>query len=59
MEYDAGSIGDGTYDFRPFFLHRPRTELYDRIAGRCEEMVRGGVQEETVVVYEGQEKARG
>eukprot|EP00955_Chlamydomonas_euryale_P020712 219459-Chlamydomonas_euryale.AAC.1 len=42
VEYPAGSIGDGEFDFRPFFLHRARTELYDRIGARCEEMVFSG-----------------
>ena len=37
--FPLGSIGDGEFDFRPFFLIRKRTELYDRIAARCEEMV--------------------
>ena len=29
------------YDFRCFFLHRPRLELYDRIELRCEQMACG------------------
>jgi hypothetical protein len=37
--YPPGSIGDGEFDFRPFFLWRDRLELYDRIGERCEEMV--------------------
>lgn len=37
--FAAGDIGDGEFDFRPFFLSRSRGELYDRIAARCEEMV--------------------
>ena len=39
--FPPGSVGDGEFDFRPFFLIRGRAELYDRIAARCEEMVRG------------------
>lgn len=31
------------YDFRCFFLNRPRLELYDRIGLRCEQMVVGGI----------------
>ncbi|GLI64936.1 hypothetical protein VaNZ11_008337, partial [Volvox africanus] len=30
------------FDFRCFFLHRPRLQLYDRIAARVEEMILGG-----------------
>lgn len=32
-----------TYDFRCFFLDRPRAELYRRIDMRCEEMLRDGL----------------
>ncbi len=39
VAYESGSIGDGEFDFRPFFLHRDRMELYGRIGARCEEMV--------------------
>ena len=39
--FPAGSVGDGEFDFRPFFLSRARADLYDRIAARCEEMVSG------------------
>ena len=31
------------YDFRCFFLVRPRTQLYDRIGLRCEQMLLGGL----------------
>lgn len=31
------------YDFRCFFLNRPRLELYDRIGVRCEQMIVNGL----------------
>ena len=31
------------FDFRCFFLHRPRVELYRRIDLRCEQMVQRGL----------------
>lgn len=34
------------YDFRCWFLHRPRTTLYHRIEKRCEKMVEEGLLEE-------------
>lgn len=37
---------DLDYDFRCFFLHRPRVDLFRRIDRRCEEMVAGGLLEE-------------
>lgn len=37
-----------TYDFRCFFLDRPRAELYRRIDVRCEEMLRDGLLQECV-----------
>ncbi|GAX75196.1 hypothetical protein CEUSTIGMA_g2640.t1 [Chlamydomonas eustigma] len=45
--YPPGSIGDGEFDFRPFFLWRDRLELYDRIGDRCEEMVFTGLLDES------------
>jgi hypothetical protein len=36
-------VSDPEFDFRPFFLHRGRLALYDRIETRVEEMVGGGV----------------
>lgn len=35
-----------TFDFRCWFLHRPRKLIYDRIDVRCEEMVKEGFLEE-------------
>lgn len=35
-----------TFDFRCWFLHRPRKLIYDRIDQRCEEMVKQGFMEE-------------
>lgn len=35
------------YDFRCYFLYRPRVELYRRIDARVEDMLGGGVLEET------------
>ena len=46
VRYPQGSIGDGAFDYRLFFLHRSRSELYDRIASRCEEMVFLGLLDE-------------
>ncbi len=34
------------YDFRCWFLHRPRDVLYERIERRCEQMVESGLIEE-------------
>jgi len=34
------------YDFRCWFLHRPRSSLYRRIEKRCEKMVKQGLVEE-------------
>ena len=31
------------YDFRCFFLSRPRAELYRRADARCEDMLAGGL----------------
>ncbi|KAK9829894.1 hypothetical protein WJX72_008519 [[Myrmecia] bisecta] len=44
MALDATAPLD--YDFRCFFLNRPRLQLYDRIALRCESMLEGGLLEE-------------
>ena len=41
LDLDVGAPLD--YDFRCFFLNRPRVELYRRIDARCEEMVVGGL----------------
>lgn len=38
-DMDISTTAPLAYDFRPFFLHRPRLELYDRIALRIEQMV--------------------
>lgn len=35
-----------TYDFRCWFLHRPKEELYRRIDKRCERMLEGGFLDE-------------
>ncbi|KAK9915049.1 hypothetical protein WJX75_004116 [Coccomyxa subellipsoidea] len=44
LDLDVGAPLD--YDFRCFFLNRPRVELYRRIDARCEEMVVGGLLQE-------------
>ena len=41
LDLDTGAPLD--YDFRCFFLNRPRIDLYRRIDARCEEMVVGGL----------------
>lgn len=50
-----GEESDGGYDWRLFFLHRPRTHLYDRIDGRVEEMAVGGalLLFPSIVIYKG------
>ena len=45
-ELDADAAAPPDFDFRCFFLHRPRAALYDRIAYRVEEMVAGGLLQE-------------
>jgi hypothetical protein len=35
----AGAPTDAAYDFRPFFLYRPRIEMFRRIDERVEHMV--------------------
>ena len=42
-ELDHDRTADLDYDFRCFFLNRPRQELYDRIGLRCEQMVVNGI----------------
>ena len=39
------------YDFRCFFLNRPRIQLYDRIGLRCEQMVQNGLLEVSRCVW--------
>ena len=34
------------YDFRCWFLHRPREQIYQRVEKRCENMIEGGFLEE-------------
>eukprot|EP00892_Ulva_mutabilis_P001173 jgi/Ulvmu1/11056/UM007_0238.1 len=41
-----------TYDFRPFFLHRPRLEVFRRIDERVEHMVLGGLLDEAHMLRE-------
>jgi tRNA dimethylallyltransferase len=50
ISFLQGSIGDGTSDFRLFFLHRSRSELYERISSRCEEMVFLGLLDEAAMM---------
>ncbi|KAI8466279.1 MAG: IPP transferase-domain-containing protein [Monoraphidium minutum] len=45
-EVDIDTSRELDYDFRCFFLHRPRKQLYDKIAYRVEEMVAGGLLRE-------------
>ena len=42
-EMNHDRLAEPDYDFRCFFLTRPRVELYDRIGHRCELMVRDGL----------------
>ena len=42
-ELDLDTEAPLDYDFRCFFLNRPRVELYRRIDARCEEMVVNGL----------------
>lgn len=42
-ELDLDTEAPLDYDFRCFFLNRPRVELYRRIDARCEEMVVSGL----------------
>lgn len=44
-EQDLDTSAPLDYDFRCFFLNRPRMELYRRIDERCEQMVIGGLLE--------------
>ncbi len=41
LDLDEGRPRD--YDFRCFFLHRPRAQLYARIDQRVEQMVQAGL----------------
>ncbi|GAB4815722.1 hypothetical protein N2152v2_002768 [Parachlorella kessleri] len=40
------------YDFRCFFLHRPRAQLYSRIDQRVEQMVQGGLLQEAQMLLD-------
>lgn len=40
------------YDFRAFFLHRPRAELYSRIDQRVEQMMMGGLMQEAQMLLD-------
>ena len=42
-ELDIDEQAPLDYDFRCFFLHRPRMDLYRRIDFRCEEMIKRGL----------------
>lgn len=42
-ELDLDTEAPLDYNFRCFFLNRPRVELYRRIDARCEEMVMSGL----------------
>ena len=42
-ELDHDRTAELDFDFRCFFLNRPRQELYDRIGLRCEQMVVSGI----------------
>jgi tRNA dimethylallyltransferase len=43
-------IQEEDYDFRCWFLYRPRAELYQRVEKRCEEMVNMGLIEEVKIL---------
>lgn len=49
----AATPSTSTYDFRAFFLHRPRLEVFRRIDERVEHMVRlaCGMQQCTVCLW--------
>ncbi|KAF6256678.1 IPP transferase-domain-containing protein [Scenedesmus sp. NREL 46B-D3] len=49
-EMDVDTTKPLDYDFRCFFLTRPRIELYDTIAFRVEEMVAGGLLPEALLL---------
>jgi len=38
------------FDYRLWFLHRPRLELYKRLEKRCDEMLRAGLLQEVVAL---------
>lgn len=42
-DMDLSADAELDYDFRCFFLHRPRMELYRRIDARCEQMLHSGI----------------
>ena len=42
-DLDHDRLAPLDYDFRCFFLNRPRRELYDRIGLRCEQMLVDGL----------------
>ncbi len=39
-------VPDDRYDFRCFFIHYPRQELYTRIEERCDQMIHQGLMDE-------------
>ncbi|GMH33877.1 hypothetical protein BSKO_01711 [Bryopsis sp. KO-2023] len=51
-ELDINFESSLDYDFRCFFLSRPRLELFDRIGRRCEQMVRNGILEEAAMMLD-------
>ncbi|CAL8468281.1 g7821 [Coccomyxa elongata] len=51
-ELDLDTEAPLDYDFRCFFLNRPRVELYRRIDARCEEMVVNGLLQEAAWLLE-------
>lgn len=42
-QLDLSADAELDYDFRCFFLNRPRMELYRRIDARCEQMLHRGI----------------
>ena len=44
-EMDIPPDSEPDYDFRCFFLNRPRMELYRRIDARCEQMLYKGIMQ--------------
>ncbi|KAK9833352.1 hypothetical protein WJX84_005140 [Apatococcus fuscideae] len=45
-QLDLSKEAELDYDFRCFFLNRPRMELYRRIDARCEQMLHNGILQE-------------
>lgn len=51
-ELDVDTAAPLDYDFRCFFLHRPRQLLYDRMTPRVEAMIAGGLLQEALAMLQ-------